>query len=97
LSERLSNLKKSNEEIIKIEVRDQTEDMVEVENHNSINKIDRKFNAMEESEKKFKKAFPTEQECIAEENVSLKYILKTNYRRYRSCWGRLTKKDLDYG
>ncbi len=21
---------------------------------------------------------------------------KINYRRYRSCWGRLTKKDLDY-
>ncbi len=72
LSERLSKLKKSNEEIIKTEVRDQTEDMVEVENHNSINKIDRKFNAMKEWDKKFKKAFPTKQECIAEENVSLK-------------------------
>jgi hypothetical protein len=51
LSERLSGLKKPNEEIIETEVRDQTEDMVEVENHNSINKIDRKFNAIKNGTK----------------------------------------------
>jgi flagellar biosynthesis/type III secretory pathway chaperone len=57
LSERLSGLKKPNEEIIETEVRDQTEDMVEVENHNSINKIDRKFNAIKNGTKSLKKRF----------------------------------------